>query len=49
MDTEMAKIYEKLLSTYSKTGYIGKTKPYNLEYAKRQAYAVAQSILKRRK
>ena len=40
-------IYERLIIKYKKTGYLGHSRPYNLESAKRQAWMITQNILRR--
>ena len=40
-------IYERLIIKYKKTGYIGHSRPYNLDAAKRQAWMITQNMLRR--
>lgn len=40
-------IYERLIIKYKKTGYLGHSRPYNLDAAKRQAWMITQNILRR--
>ena len=43
MDTQQ-EIYEKLMQSYQKTHKIGPAKPYNMEHAKKIAWAAAKNI-----
>ena len=47
MNEETRAMYETLIAAYQKTGRIGQSKPYNLDEARRQAYAVANSMTRR--
>ena len=46
MDTR-EQIEYNLLTTYKKTGKIGRTKPFNMEHAKKIAYAASLNIFKK--
>ena len=40
-------IYNNLLKTYQRTHKIGNTKPFNMEHAKKIAYAASLNIFKK--
>lgn len=42
---EQEKLYNNLINKYKKTGKIGRTKPFNLEHAKRIAWTITQKII----
>ena len=45
LDENFSNLYEKFINKFKRTGYIGNTKPYNLEHAKKIAYMAVKRIL----
>ena len=39
-------IYQNIIEKYKRTGTIGRTKPYNMDHAKRIAWAIATKLNK---
>ena len=42
---EYEQTYNKMMNTYLKYGRIGKTKPYNIEHARRVAHMITINII----
>lgn len=47
MNNKEREIYNSIITSWQRTGRIGHSRPYNLQSARRQAYAVACSLANR--